>query len=394
MDVAMHTCRMIPRKVLRNRLMLLATAAVLALGALLQQPSYAQQRPQGPPPGVVVVQVKEAAVNPPVEYAGRVEALQAVDLRARVEGFLQEVAFQEGSVVKAGDLLYVIEQAPYQAAYDQARAVVAEAKALTKRTGQYLQRLQSVKTGGISASDLEAANSANQQAEARLEEANASLVKARLNLDYSTIRAPISGRIGPTAYTKGNLVGPSSGRLARIVQMDPIRVVYAMSETDLAEVKTAEKNSSTQNYLRERFIPRLRLPNGKMYSRDGRIAFIDNQMDPGTGTIAVRAVFDNPEEMLLPGQYVTVLVSLKEAKRRPLVPQSAVMEDRDGRYVFVVDSNDTVQVRRIRTGASVQDRWVVESGLSDGETIVVQGVQKAVPGQKVHPMSDQKPAEE
>ncbi len=390
----MHTCRIIPKNVLKKKLMLLAIVAVMALAVLPKRQSLAQQRPQGPPPGVVVIQVKEVAVNPPVEYAGRVEAVQAVDLRARVEGFLEKVAFQEGSVVKAGDLLYIIEQAPYQAAYDQALAVVAEARALTKRTKQYLQRLQSVKTGGISASDLEAANSANQQAEARLEEANASLVKARLNLGYSTIHAPISGRIGPTAYTKGNLVGPGSGRLARIVQMDPVRVVYAMSETDLAEVRMAEKGSSTQTYLRERFIPRLRLPNGQMYSRDGRIAFIDNQMDPGTGTIAVRAVFDNPEEMLLPGQYVTVLVSLKEAKRRPLVPQSAVMEDRDGRYVFVVDSSNTVQVRRIKTGAAVQDRWVVESGLSDGETVVVQGVQKAVPGQKVNPMSDQTPAKE
>lgn len=384
----MHTSRFVRNSQFAYTLIMLI-AAIMGPAIGHVQPAIAAPPGQGPPPGVVVIQVKEEAVNPPVEYAGRVEAVQAVDLRARVEGFIEKVAFQEGAVVKEGDLLYVIEQAPYQAAHDQARAGVAEAKALLRRTAQYLQRLQSVKSGGISASDLEAATSAHQQAEARLEEAEANLVKARLNLEYSTIYAPISGRIGPTAYTRGNLVGPSSGRLARIVQMDPIRVVYAMSETDLAEVKMAEKTSSTQNYLREKFVPRLRLPNGQTYSRDGRIAFIDNQMDPGTGTIAVRAVFDNPEEALLPGQYVTVLVSLKEARTRPLIPQSAVMEDRDGRYVFIVESDNTVQPRRIQTGAAVQDRWVVENGLSAGETIVVQGVQKAVPGQKVNPMPDQ-----
>jgi len=389
----MHTCHITQRRVYKYYLILLAAGALSLMTGLVSS-GFAAPPGQGPPPGVVVIQVKEEAVNPPVEYAGRVEAVQAVDLRARVEGFLEQVAFQEGAMVKAGDLLYVIEQAPYRAAFDQASAGVAEAKALLKRTGQYLHRLQSVKSGGISASDLDAATSANQQAEARLEEAEANLVKARLNLGYTTISAPISGRIGPTAYTKGNLVGPSSVPLARIVQMDPIRVVYAMSETDLAEVQAADRGSSTQIYLREKYIPRLRLPNGQLYSHEGRIDFIDNQMDPGTGTIAVRAVFDNAEDRLLPGQYVTVLVSLKEAKERPLIPQSAVLEDRDGRYVLVVDKDNTVQIKRIRTGAAYQDRWVVESGLSAGETIVVQGVQKAVPGQKVTPMTDQSPAKE
>lgn len=345
-----------------------------------------------PPPVVVTMTVTEQAVTPSNEYVGRMEAIQAVDLRARVEGVLEKVAFQEGADVNEGELLYLIEQAPYRAKLNQAQAMVSENEAALKKARLYLQRLNTVQSGGVSASDLDTAASTEQQTIARLMEARASLELAKLNLNYTTIQAPIGGRIGRTAVTKGNLVGPSSGTLARIVQLDPIRAVYSMSEIDFTEKQLMLGSGGGRAEIKARFVPRLKMADGSIFPHDGRLDFIDNQVDPGTGTIAMRAVFDNPQAVLLPGQYVTVRVSPKEAQRLPVIPQSAVLEDRQGRYVFVVDDRNTARLRRITTGTTLDTRWSVESGLKAGDTIVVQGVQKIRPDLAVNPKSDDQPA--
>jgi membrane fusion protein (multidrug efflux system) len=331
---------------------------------------------------VTVEAVTEQEVNPPSDYVGRVEAIQAVDLRARVEGFIEHVKFQEGGMVKAGDLLYIIEQAPYKAKVNEAAAKVADAEASLTEARQYLKRLQSVRSGGVSATDLEAAVSAELKAHALLQQAKANLEQAELDLGYTIIKAPISGRIGRTTYTKGNLVGPASEALARIVQLDPIRVVYSVSENDLVNDRLAREGSCAQD-PENRLVLRIQLPGGQMYPTVGRLDFVDNQVDAGTGTIAVRAVFDNRDGILLPGQYVNVLIRCSEGKRLPVVPQSAVLEDREGRYVLIVDVENRVQQRRITTGAAIGTNWPVESGLMTGETIIVQGVQKVSPGQIV-----------
>ena len=336
------------------------------------------------PPAVVVITVEEAAVNPPAEYVGRMEAIQAVDLRARVEGFLEQVAFREGADVQAGDLLFVIEPAPYRARLREAEARVAEAEATHEMAQQLLGRLQAVRTGGVSATDLETATSNERQANARRQEANAALETARLNLGYTTIRAPISGRIGRTAYSQGNLVGPASNRLARIVQIDPIRVVYAVNEADLQTLHPGG-DSDGRDDAQGGWISRLRLPDNTEYPLAGRFDFIDNQVDPGTGTIAVRAVFDNPQGLLLPGQFVTVYNRRPTPVTLPVVPQSAVQADREGQYVFVIDDQNRAQLRRIAIRAAMGTQWIVQSGLTAGETIVVQGVQKVTPGLEVTP---------
>jgi membrane fusion protein (multidrug efflux system) len=331
---------------------------------------------------VTVAAVTEQEVNPPSDYVGRVEAIQAVDLRARVEGFIEHVKFQEGGKVKAGDLLYLIEQAPYKAKVNEAAAKVADAEASLTVARQYLKRLQSVRSGGVSATDLEAAVSTELKAKALLQQAKAGLEQSELDLGYTVIKAPISGRIGRTTYTKGNLVSPASEALARIVQLDPIRVVYSMSENDLASDRLVREGGCAQD-PENRLVPRIQMSDGQMYPAAGRLDFVDNQVDAGTGTIAVRAVFDNPDGILLPGQYVNVLIRCSEGKRLPIVPQSAVQEDREGRYVFTVDAENRVQQRRITTGAAIGTNWAVESGLMTGETIIVQGVQKVSPGQIV-----------
>ena len=340
---------------------------------------------------VTVMPVTEKEVNLPDEYVGRVEAIQAVDLRARVEGYLEKVEFKEGADVHAGDLLYLLEQAPYKAKVSEAGAKVAEAEAALKNARQYLQRLKAVRSGGVSATDLETAANQELRASAALQESKANLEQAEINLGYTTIKAPISGRIGRTAFTKGNLVGPASGALARIVQLHPIRVVYSMSESNLAGARNARRtgNGKSQKCLLE---PTLRIPGGGVYEHPGRVDFVDNEVDPNTGTIAVRAVFDNSDDLLLPGQYVMVLVKCKEGKRLPVIPQSAIQEDREGRYVFVVDAENRIVQRRIVTGPVIHSDWVVESGLMPGETVVVQGAQKVTPGQIVQPVAEDRKA--
>ncbi|MEA3348669.1 MAG: efflux RND transporter periplasmic adaptor subunit, partial [Pseudomonadota bacterium] len=259
---------------------------------------------KGPPPLVKVTPIIEQEINPPTEYVGHVEAIQSVVLQARVKGFLEQVNFKEGSNVQVGDLLYVIEQAPYQARVAADQAGVAQAQATLTKTSQYLERVKNVRSGGISASDLDTAVAEELLAKARLLEAQAALKLSTLNLEYTKIRAPISGRIGRTALTKGNLCEPNSGPLARIVQLNPIRVLYSISENDLTAIQAtlkdssdkilSDKNSANQKKIHS-LVPQIKLLNDKVLKNSGQIDFIDNVVDRGTGTIAVRAVFDNAD---------------------------------------------------------------------------------------------------
>ena len=340
-----------------------------------------------PPPLVTVAPVILQDVNPPQKYVGHMEAIQSVELQARVEGFLEKVNFKEGSFVHAGDLLYVIEQAPYQANVKADEARVEELQAMLTKARQYLERVRTVRSGGVSASDIDNAVAEELRAKAQLEEARATLERSELNLGYTTIRAPISGRIGRTAYTAGNLVGPTSGQLARIVQIDPIRVVYSISENDMAAIQMALKDAA-QRPENPVLVPRIRLSDGGKYQIAGKLDFVNNEVDAATGTIAVWAVFDNPDGLLLPGQYVTVLVTRSKPKLMPVVPQSAVLEDRDGQYVLVVDHQNRVDMRRIKSGPMIGINWAIESGLAAGEIVIVEGTQKAQPGQIVKTVTE------
>ena len=336
----------------------------------------------GPPPLVTVAAVTLQDVNPPAEYVGHVEAIQAVDLRARVEGFLEQVNFKEGDVVQDGDLLYSIEQAPYKTKVDADKARVAQAEAELDRANRHLKRLQAARRESIRATDMDDAVAAQLRAQAQLAEARATLTRSQLDLGYTTIKAQISGRLGRTAFTRGNLVGPTSGPLARIVQLDPIRVVYSISENNLTATQMALKDSSKED-KDPILIPLIKLPNGEMYETVGQVDFVNNEVDAGTGTIAVWAVFDNHDGLLLPGQYVTVLLSQSKAKMLPVVPQSAIQEDREGRYVLVVDGENRVLQRRVKTGPILGGMWAIESGLAAKEIVIVQGVQKVSPGMVV-----------
>lgn len=360
-----------------------AALLILLLPALAPRPAAAAPPAEGPPPRVVVERIAVRDVSPANEYVGHVEAIQAVDLRARVEGFLEQVCFEEGDYVRAGQVLYVIEQAPYRARLAAARAQMAEARAEVVRAGQHLERLRAARPESIPATDMDNAEAAVYMAEARLAEAEARRDLAELDYSYTTITAPIAGRLGRTAYTLGNLVGPDSGPLARIVQVDPIRVVYAVSENDLDVVMTALEDAARG--LSSRLLaPELRLAGGRLVAA-GRVSFVDNCIDPDTGTIAVRAEFANGDGRLIPGQYVTAVVRSSTPRVLPLVPQAAVIIDKAGSKVMVVDENNIVTPRPVILGPAQGYFWVVESGLAAGDLVIVQGLQKVRPGIRVEP---------
>ena len=356
----------------------------VSLLLLLVLPGMVQAAPPaaGSPPLVTVAPVILRDVNPPTEYVGHVEAVQAVDLRARVEGFLQEIHFREGADVHVGDLLYVIEPAPYQAQVAADRARVAQAEASLRKASLLLKRLKAARSDSISATSMDGAVTEELWMQAQLEEARATLVRSELDLDYTKIKAPISGRIGQTLYTRGNLVNPASGPLGRIVQLDPIRALYSISENDLNAIQTAlhDAGPGKKNPM---LTPRLKLANGEMSKTNGHVDFVDNRVDPATGTIAVWALFDNSDLKLLPGQYVTVMLSRSQPEMMPVVPQAAVLANQQGSYVMVVDSESRAIVRPVTTGVEEGTNWTVKSGLSEGDRVIVQGIQKVRPGQIV-----------
>ncbi len=355
--------------------------AILVFMVLMLIPRIIMAAPEGPPPSVEVEKVMETDVVPAAEYVGHVEAIQAVDLRARIEGFLEKIDFREGDFIHAGDILYEIESTAYKArvAADQAR--VDQARADLDQAESYLKRLQGARAESVPATDKDKATADMLMSKAKLAEAQAALTLSKLNLGYTTIKAPISGRIGRTTYTVGNLINPASGPLARIVQMDPIRVVYSISENDLVAVQKAL--TEMDNHKTRLLAPQLKLVNGDLFPATGHVTFVDNKVDPATGTIAVRAEFDNQANMLIPGQYVTVLIKASEPKLMPVVPQAAVLVNKEGRYVLMVDDHGNVVTRSITIGPEVGTGWAVESGLDAGEEIIVSGIQKVRPGQPV-----------
>jgi membrane fusion protein (multidrug efflux system) len=332
-----------------------------------------------PLPLVGVAEVGLEAANPPEKYIGHVESMAAIDLRARVEGYLERLDFKEGSFVQKGRVLYVIEQAPYKARVAVARAKVVQAEADLFKAETRLERLRSARPESVPKTDLDDAVAARDLARGRLDEAKANLELAEIDLGYTTVEAPITGRIGRSLYKPGDLVGPSSQPLAEIVLMDPIRVVFSVSERQgeiiMHAMEDAEKGDGAP------FLTvGLEFPGGRAYSRKGKIDFVDNRVDPDTGTIAIWGRFENPDGHLVPGEYVRVFLGEAKPEMVPAVAQAAVQRDQEGAFVYVVDAMNKVQQRRITTGPVLDGKFTVTSGLKPGEKVIVQGIQKVRPG--------------
>ena len=354
----------------------------LALLATLTPQSMAQTGGAAPAPAVTVAPVVSRPVASTLEFVGRTEAYREVELRARVIGFLLERGFEEGAEVSKGDILFQIDPAEYDAAVAAAGARVKRAEATLTEAGRNLKRAEAlVKKGHLSQAELDEAVAKASQAEADLAGAEADLTSAELNLGYTRIVAPISGRIGDSRVDAGNLIGPDSGVLATIVDVDPIKVTFAITEREMLNYKQAQQDSESRRYT-----PTLRLANGTMLDEAGTITFLDNRADPMTGTIRLFAEFPNEAGLVVPGQFVNVVLVSTESRNMVVVPQSAVQTNQAGAFVLVVDQDNSVVSRSVvlgeRTGADV----VVTEGLSVGESVVVEGIQKVRPGAKVTPV--------
>ncbi|BCG90055.1 hemolysin secretion protein D [Mesorhizobium sp. 113-3-9] len=332
---------------------------------------------------VVVEKVLSGPASPPLTYNAQVEAIEAVDIQARVSGLLKAVKFSEGQGVKEGDLLFEIEPDQLSAALMSAQAQVARTEATRNAAQQSLSRARDLfNRRTIPQATLDDAQAAFDVAAADVQSANAALNTAELNLSYAQIKSPIDGTIGRSLATPGNLVGPGSGPLARIVQLDPVRVAFSIADSTLVDIR--QKLAGGQSIDRNQFHLSLSLANGTQYASPGRVQFIDNEVDLQTGTVAVRALFPNPDHILTPGQFVRLTVVDEAAKDLPLVPMASVLQDRQGKFVFVLNNN-TVTRQAITTGARIDNRWAVTSGLKGGETIVIEGLQRISDGQQVTP---------
>jgi membrane fusion protein, multidrug efflux system len=352
----------------------LVVAAILLAGC----EDRAEQAPAAaPPPAVAVVEVARQPVTPSASFTGRVVAVDKVDLRARVTGFLEQRQFTEGNDVQEGDLLFVIEQAPFEAEVARAQAQVARAEASRAEAQATLVRIQeAVKSGAVSQQELDQATAAAEMAQAEVLAAQAELTTAQLNLSYTEIEAPIAGRIGRSAYTVGNLVGPDSGVLATIVSQDPIYVTFPVSTRVLTDARRRAEKAGA-------FVVRVQLPDGTTYQHPGAINFADIQANEGTDTIAVRAELANPERLLVDGQFVTVFVETAAPQEAIVITQSALQVDQAGQYVLTVSDASTVEQRRVQTGQALDGRVVIARGLNAGERVIVEGLQKVRPGQEV-----------
>ena len=358
-------------------------ASEAAFCALIIAASCSVAAAQGtaPPPAVSVTPVVSREVTETIDYIGRLTAVDEVDVVARVPGFLEERKFKEGQYVKKGDLLFRIEQATYKAAVEQARANVAKAKATEVNAKLQFERgKELVRNQNIPQATLDQRAADEEAAQASVMEAQAALDQAEINLGYTEIRSPIDGRIGLAIFTEGNLVQPSSGKLATIVSQDPIYVTFQVSQRNLLDYfrrRAEDPGKNTHVNIR------IKLPNGTIYPHAGLSDFLDVQVDPTTDTVTVRATVPNPEHVLIPGGVVGVTVERGAPKSALAIPQAAVLLDQAGRYVLVVDAAKKVEQRRVTTGVEQGRNIVVTDGLKEGELVIVEGIQKVRPGQTV-----------
>jgi membrane fusion protein, multidrug efflux system len=372
---------------LRNQCLFL----VLFLGLLSH--TGAAQQPAGEPPAVGVARAERQEITQTNEFIGRIQAVGRVALVARVTAFLEKRLFVEGAEVKMGDLLYQLEQPPFQAQVDFNKANVAQLEAQHRNAELTLERAQYLlKTVAGQQSNVDAALASERSLAAQIAGAQAQLEQAQINLGYTEIRAPISGKISATAVTEGNVVSPTSGTLATLVSQDPMYVIFPIA------LRTGLE-------LRDKYVPkggfsavriRLRLPTGKIYGQVGHLDYVAPTVDQNTDTITLRGVIANPLlpgseagkqtiRQLTDGEFVTVLLEGVQPVTVLAIPRAAVLSDQQGDYVYVVDAQNRAEVRRIHLGQSTPSTAVVASGLKEGELVISEGVQRVRPGAVVSP---------
>ena len=373
-------------------LSLLVGAVCLAVVTLAAPCAMAQPAPSAAP-AVGVVTVQRQPMTDSYQFNGRIEAINGVNIVARVSAFVGQQLFTEGIDVKKGDLLYVLEQPPYQAAVDVQKAAIAQAQAQLENDNISLWRAQELvqKNAGTQQA-LDSAQATQRSAAARLQAAQAQLETAQINLGYTEIRSPIDGRIGRTSVTVGNVVSPNSGVLTTVVSQDPMYVLFPVPTRRAIELREEYAENGGFDAVKVR----LRLPDGRLYDQIGKVDFINNAIAQDTDTVTVRGVIPNPvlaSQMaggvnlreLIADEFVTVLLESVKPKEVIAVPRAAILSDQEGSYVYVVDDQNIARQRRVRLGELTPEKAGIVDGLKEGEQVIVEGLQRARPNAPVTP---------
>ena len=362
-------------------------ALVVALAACDDSSNAAQQQAALPPPAVSVAKPVVREVVEDDEFVGRFEAIDEVDIRARVGGYLQKIHFTDGAVVAQGDLLFTIDQRPFQTAVAEAEANLTIAQSQVEFTTKQVERARELSTrGNISVSALDERQQEFLAAQAQVQGARAALDNARLDFEYTEIRAPVGGRIDRNFISVGNLVSPDDTILTRIVSLDPIYFYFDIDERSfLAYARDARSRGLSLQEGSGSLPVRVRTADERDGSFDGKLDFAENRVDRGTGTVRVRAVLPNPDLVLQPGLFGTINIPGSLPYRGVLIPDDAIAADQDRRIVYVVDEAGKVTARQIRPGPRLHGYRVVREGLEGDETIVINGLMRVRPGVTVTP---------
>jgi membrane fusion protein (multidrug efflux system) len=370
----------------KRNTILIGTGCLL-LGGVIFLAAQGQPQAQAPPPNmepeVGVVTLAPQRVEITTELAGRTTGYLIAEVRPQVGGIVKKRLFREGSDVAAGEVLYQIDPATYQAAVDSAKASLAKSEANLFAARLKAERYKDLAAiNAVSQQNYDDAYAALKQAEAEAAANKAALESARINLDYTKVNAPIAGRIGRSSVTAGALVTANQATsLATVQQLNPIYVDVTQSSADLLRLKRAMAAGTLKSAGAGKAKVRLVLEDGSAYSQEGALQFSEVSVDQGTGAVTLRAVFPNPRQDLLPGMYVRAILETGVDEQAILVPQQAVSRNNRGEAtVLVLDADNRVQLRTIETGRALGDKWLVTAGLTLGERVIVEGVQKIRPG--------------
>ena len=355
----------------------------MAFSALVLSGCFKKEPPK--PPEVTVVEVIEDEIHEIWTLVGQTVSDPQVELLARIGGFLEKRNFKQGAFVKKDELLFQIEKDQYQASVDQANANLAIKEAVLKNAIITYKRYKYLREkDSVSQAELDKATADKDSAVGDRDAAKAQLNEAKINLSYTDIKSPLDGRIGLAKYNVGNMVSPESGVLATVVSLNPMRVEFSVNEaTFLRGQQEAIKNKVTYEKLLTDLDIKLILSNNTHYNKTGKIYFWNNTVSSTTGTVLMRANFENPEFLLNPGQYVKVEVQSSIPRKGLVMPQAAIQSALGGKFVMVVDKENTIQTKNVKLGYQFGSMIVVEEGLKAGDRVVTQGIQKVRFGMKV-----------
>ena len=368
----------------------LLTAGAIAVG--VPSASRAQPAASGPP-AVGVVEAIKRPITESSEFLGRIEAVNRVNVVARVTAFLERRLFEEGNEIKAGDKLYLLERGPFEADLSSKQAVVAQLQATLENAKLTTDRARTLLGGPAGQQSTYDAAIANQRSfEAQVQSAQAQVQSSQINLDYTEIRSPIDGKIGRTAVTEGNVVTPGSGVLTTIVSQDPMYVTFPVPVREGLALRERYATRGGFNAV----VIKIRLPDGRLYDQTGKLNFVDNTVQQSTDTVSVRGAIPNPPlhdpsttggpvRELTDGEFVTVMLEGVQPVEVLAIPRSAVLSDQQGDYVFTVGADNKAEQRRIQLGQSTPTLAAVINGLALGDKVIVEGLQRVRPGQPVSP---------